>query len=106
MNCSRYMNTPRPHKTMPIPDSKGKLDLILKVPDVAEYLQVNRSTVYRLLNSKQLPAFKIGSEWRFNRESIDRWRTDAEQSLERAQVNGSNIWKSTSPAGRNERGGH
>jgi excisionase family DNA binding protein len=91
---------------MPIPDSKDKLDLILTVQDVAEYLRIHQSTVYRLLKRRQLPEFKIGHEWRFNRESIDRWRTDAEQNLERAQVNGSNIWKSTSPAGRNERGGH
>jgi hypothetical protein len=25
-----------------------------------------------------LPAFKVGSDWRFNQESIDRWRSNAE----------------------------
>jgi excisionase family DNA binding protein len=51
---------------------------ILTIRDVAEYLKVHPSTIYRLLKKKQLPAFKIGSDWRFNRESIDRWRADAE----------------------------
>jgi excisionase family DNA binding protein len=44
------------------------------VGDVSEYLRVHRSTVYRLLKKGQLPGFKIGSDWRFNIEVIDRWR--------------------------------
>jgi excisionase family DNA binding protein len=51
---------------------------ILTLQGLAEYLKVHPSTIYRLLKKKQLPAFKIGRDWRFNRESIDRWRADAE----------------------------
>ena len=69
---------------MHIADSKDEMDSVLTVQDVAEYLRLNPSTVYQLLKRKQLPAFKIGSDWRFNRESIDRWRADAEQKLERS----------------------
>jgi excisionase family DNA binding protein len=29
--------------------------------------------IYRLLRKKRLPVFKVGSDWRFNVESIDRW---------------------------------
>jgi len=32
--------------------------------------------VYRQLKRGQLPAFKVGSDWRFNVESIDRWRLE------------------------------
>jgi excisionase family DNA binding protein len=53
---------------------------ILTFDNVAEYLRVHPSTIYRLLKKKQLPAFKLGRDWRFNRESIDRWRVDAERS--------------------------
>ena len=49
---------------------------VMNVVDLAEYLKVHRSTIYRLLKRKELPAFKVGSDWRFNRESIDRWRFD------------------------------
>jgi excisionase family DNA binding protein len=51
---------------------------VMTLEEVATYLRVHPSTVYRLLKKKQLPAFKVGSDWRFNQESIDRWRSDAE----------------------------
>jgi excisionase family DNA binding protein len=34
----------------------------------------HRSTIYRLLKHRELPAFKAGSDWRFNRDDIDQWR--------------------------------
>ena len=64
---------------------------VLTLEEVASYLRVHPSTIYRLLKKKQLPAFKVGSDWRFNLESIDRWRTEAEQSghgLEIVRVDG------------------
>lgn len=51
---------------------------IMCVPDVAAYLHVHRSTIYRMLKRGQIPAFRVGSDWRFNLESIDRWRASAE----------------------------
>ena len=47
---------------------------VLTVNELAEYLRVHRSTIYRLLKKGQLPGFKIGSDWRFNCEVIDEWR--------------------------------
>lgn len=52
--------------------------LVLTVKDVAAYLQVNQTTIYRLLRQSEIPAFKLGGDWRFNIESIDAWRLDAE----------------------------
>ena len=52
---------------------------VMNVNELANYLRVHRSTVYRLLRERQLPGFKIGSDWRFNLETIDRWCQDAEQ---------------------------
>ena len=52
---------------------------VMTLEEVAEYLRVHPSTIYRLLKKKQLPAFKVGSDWRFNLESIDRWREEAEK---------------------------
>ena len=65
---------------MPILDSTIEMTPIMTVEDVAEYLQVHPSTIYRLLKRKRIPAFKLGSDWRFNRESIDHWRIDAEHN--------------------------
>jgi excisionase family DNA binding protein len=47
---------------------------VLTVGDLAGYLRVHRSTIYRLLKRGELPAFKVGSDWRFSREAVDRWR--------------------------------
>jgi excisionase family DNA binding protein len=55
---------------------------VLTLEEVAGYLRVHPSTIYRLLKKKKLPAFKVGSDWRFNLESIDRWRTQAENGEE------------------------
>jgi excisionase family DNA binding protein/PAS domain S-box-containing protein len=51
---------------------------LLTVKDVAAYLQVNQTTIYRLLRRADIPAFKLGGDWRFNLESIDAWRLEAE----------------------------
>jgi excisionase family DNA binding protein len=65
---------------MELYDSKSERARILTLENVADYLRVHPSTIYRLLKKRQLPAFKVGRDWRFNLESIDRWRTDAERS--------------------------
>jgi len=54
-------------------------DKVLTVSEVAEYLHVHPSTIYRLLRKREIPAFRVGSDWRFNRESIDDWRTARER---------------------------
>jgi len=46
---------------------------LLTLEEVAEYLNVDQFTVYRLLAQKKLPAFKVGSQWRFKPEMIEAW---------------------------------
>src|SRR5258708_12313184 len=38
---------------------------VMTVREVAAYLHVHPSTIYRLVRSNQIPAFHIGSDWRF-----------------------------------------
>lgn len=54
-------------------------DKVMTVVEVSQYLHVHPSTIYRLLRKKEIPAFRVGSDWRFNRESIDNWRTGREK---------------------------
>jgi excisionase family DNA binding protein len=51
----------------------------LTVRELAKYLRVHPSTVYRLLKAQQLPGFRVGTEWRFSIEQINRWRRGEEQ---------------------------
>jgi excisionase family DNA binding protein len=47
---------------------------VLTVIELSKYLHVHRSTIYRLVKNRELPAFRVGSDWRFNIEMIDEWR--------------------------------
>ena len=46
---------------------------ILTVSELADYLRCNKSTIYKLVRSGDLPGFKIGSDWRFRADHIERW---------------------------------
>ena len=41
--------------------------------EVAVYLRLPQSTVYKLAQDKVLPGFKVGKHWRFRRETILEW---------------------------------
>ena len=46
---------------------------ILTVRDIANYLHCHQSTIYRLANRGEIPAFRLGGGWRFKIGEIDRW---------------------------------
>ena len=45
----------------------------MTVREVANYLNVDDKTVYRLAQRGELPGFKVAGTWRFKREDIDQW---------------------------------
>ncbi len=47
---------------------------VLTVKELSGYLKVHQSTIYRLLKRRELPAYRVGSDWRFNLEAIEEWR--------------------------------
>jgi excisionase family DNA binding protein len=57
-----------------ISENSSRNPQVMKIKEVAEYLKVHRSTIYRLIQRKAIPAFKTGNDWRFNIEEIDAWR--------------------------------
>ena len=54
-------------------ETKYGLSRVLTVKELSDYLRVHPSTVYKLLHNGELPGFRIGTDWRFNAEVIDRW---------------------------------
>jgi len=46
---------------------------IMTIHGVAEYLNCHYGTIYRLLSKRAIPAFRLGSDWRFMRSDIDNW---------------------------------
>ncbi len=45
--------------------------IIMTVDEVADYLKLSKITVYKLTQKGEIPGFRIGSSWRYNREVID-----------------------------------
>ncbi|MDR3573068.1 MAG: helix-turn-helix domain-containing protein [Anaerolineaceae bacterium] len=45
----------------------------LTVEEVAEYLRLPLSTVYKLAQDNRLPGFKVGKHWRFRYDTIQNW---------------------------------
>lgn len=46
----------------------------LTVKELAAKIDVSEKTVYRMVNDKSIPfAIKIGGQWRFNSEKIEKW---------------------------------
>jgi excisionase family DNA binding protein len=45
----------------------------MTLEEVADYLHVTKKTIYRLLEKRDIPATKIGRQWRFDKTSIDSW---------------------------------
>lgn len=57
----------------PVEDDTVREGEILTVMEVARFLRVPKSTVYKLARVGGLPASKIGKHWRFLRRDIHEW---------------------------------
>ena len=45
----------------------------MTVAEVAEYLHLHPLTVRNLIRKGELPACKVGREWRIDRAELERW---------------------------------
>lgn len=43
---------------------------IMTAREMAQILRIHPTTVYRLARQKQLPAFKVGTDWRFRAQDV------------------------------------
>lgn len=53
--------------------SPAELAAFLRTDEVLGYLKVNARTIYRLIRTGELPAVRIGRQWRFRRTDLDDW---------------------------------
>ena len=54
-------------------------DDILEAEEVAKMLRVHPRTIIRLASQGEIPGFKVGGQWRFRREAIDKYIQEQEQ---------------------------
>jgi excisionase family DNA binding protein len=50
-------------------------DEVLTMKEICDLLQVHKSTIYNLARRGQIPGFRVGADWRFRKDVIERWMT-------------------------------
>jgi excisionase family DNA binding protein len=50
---------------------------VMTLPELARYLGVSKSTVYRSVHLSQVPAFRVGRQWRVNLNSVQNHLVDS-----------------------------
>jgi excisionase family DNA binding protein len=60
------MPAARQSRTPPPPE-------VMTIDDLAAYLQVSKSSLYKLAQDGKVPGQKVGKHWRFRRQIIDNW---------------------------------
>ncbi|MBI4848072.1 MAG: helix-turn-helix domain-containing protein [Nitrospirae bacterium] len=49
------------------------VNTIMTVKEVAIYLRLHESSIYRMCQAGDIPASKVGRGWRFKKDRIDAW---------------------------------
>jgi len=59
----------------------------LTLEQIAEYLQMSTSSIYKMAQAGKIPAYKVGRQWRFRKEEIDKWITNKKSNKFRGNKN-------------------
>ena len=49
------------------------MENIMTIEEVAKYLKMKPQTIYTWAQKGDIPAIKLGKEWRFRKDVIDEW---------------------------------
>jgi excisionase family DNA binding protein len=60
--------------------SRSWRDYVLNIEELAAYLKIPKSTLYKVVREGRIPSQKVGRHWRFRKGAIDHW-------LEETRVN-------------------
>lgn len=55
---------------------------IMTIEALAAYLQISKSTLYKLVQDGRLPGQKVGKRWRFHKGAIDDWLRQQPEHLD------------------------
>lgn len=53
---------------------------VFNIDELADYLKIPKSTLYKLVREGKIPAQKVGRHWRFHKEAINRWLSNRQGS--------------------------
>lgn len=49
------------------------MNTILDTEEACKFLKIARVTMYKHVRAGNIPAFKVGHVWRFNKEALEEW---------------------------------
>jgi len=55
---------------------------VFNIDELADYLKIPKSTLYKLVREGKIPAQKVGRHWRFHKEAIVRWLGNRKEYVE------------------------
>ena len=84
---------------------------IMNLREASEFLNCHPSTIYRLVKSNQIPAFRLGGSWRFVKPELRRWikgmtewpEHNADRSARPSEPLPAKMAKSSSPPSQRQR---
>jgi excisionase family DNA binding protein len=66
-------------------DKKFENICLLTLSEAANLLQVSTRTLQRMIRNGELPAFKVGGQWRLREAQLRQWVESRESSLDKAE---------------------
>ncbi|MCF1431076.1 MAG: helix-turn-helix domain-containing protein [Shewanella sp.] len=54
-------------------------DEVMTIEELAAYLKIPKSTLYKQVQEGKVPGQKIGKQWRFGKKAIDRWINESSE---------------------------
>jgi excisionase family DNA binding protein len=71
----------RSSELMKRPDSPIKL---LTLAEAASILKISKRTLHRMIQNRQIPAFKVGGQWRILESRFQEWVQEEENATPKA----------------------
>jgi len=66
-------------------DQKLETIRLLTLSEAADLLQVSTRTLQRMIRNSQLPAFKVGGQWRVRETQLRQWIENRESPLVKSE---------------------
>jgi len=60
---------------------------LLTLEEAAEILQVSKRTLLRMIQKKEVPAFKVGGQWRIRESQFRKWVEGKENEISGLEEN-------------------
>lgn len=55
---------------------------LMNIDELADYLRLQKQTIYNWLHQRKISGIKVGGVWRFEKKEIDAWLRDRKHKSE------------------------